>query len=217
MSSRSVTVARTWKETPLLAGVTLDAPPELRAAHVHPGQVVAARPADRPEDKAVHLALANVPGEPLELLAAPSAVESLRLAPGAVILLEGPYGRGFPLELARGKDVLLFAVGSALAPIRPLVELIRAERGEYGRVSLYVGALADDAFPYRARFDAWKRDRIDVVPVLDPRWVQDVFAEDPLELEDAVAFVCGMQAMMDGVTEVLGRFGLTAEHVHRNW
>lgn len=218
MSTNTVQVSRIWQETPVLSGVLLEAADAIREAHVLPGQVIAARPVDDPEAKPVYLALASCPGDShLQLLAGAPAVEKLTLSPGMQLAIEGPFGKGFPLDEAQGKDVLLFAVGSALAPIRPLVELIRRERADYGLVSLYVGALAEDAFPYRSDYDAWKRDRVDVIPVLHPRFVQQVFEEDPLDLDDAVAYVCGMPEMMDGVTDTLGRFGLAKEKVHRNW
>lgn len=219
MTTNTVRVVEVWRETPVLTGVRLDAPDPVRARHVRPGQVIAARRAEAPDAKPVYLALASVPGARyLELLAGPAAVEQLGLvAAGAALEVEGPMGKGFPLDEAVGQDVLLFAVGSALAPIRPVVELIRSARGEYGRVSLYVGAMAEDAFAYRGDYDAWKRDRVDVVQVVHPQFVQNVFADDPLDVDEAVAFVCGMPEMMDGVTEVLARFGLPSERVHRNW
>ena len=209
-------VARTWPETAVLTGALLDASEGVRAEHVAPGQVIAADV--EAEDGEVYLALASAPGDPqLELLVARPAAERLGLLEGATLRIRGPFGKGFPLEAARGRDVLLFAVGSALAPIKPLVEMIRRERAEYGRVTLYVGALDEHAFAYRGQYDAWMRDRVDVVKVRDPEWVQNVFAADPLPVDDSVAYVCGMTEMMDGVTEVLGRQGLPPERVHRNW
>ena len=40
-----------------------------------------------------------------------------KLGPGAVVGLRGPYGRGWPIEQARGRDVLLVAGGLGLAPL----------------------------------------------------------------------------------------------------
>ena len=215
MSLREVTVARTWRETPVLQGIVLDAPPVVRAEHTKPGQLISV-PA--PDGSDAYLALASTPGaDALELLVTDRVCADLGFSEGRALGVAGPFGPGFPLESARGKDVLLFAVGSALAPIKPLIEMIRADRSAYGRVSLFVGAVSDEAFAYRDRYEAWMRDRVDVVRALHPQWVQDVFAADPLPLDDSVAFVCGMSAMMEGVTETLSRFGLDREHVYRNW
>jgi NAD(P)H-flavin reductase len=119
--------------------------------------------------------------------------------------------------MAEGKDVLLFAVGSALAPMRPLVNLIRAKRSDYGRVVLYAGARTADDFPYRKEFDAWKRDRIDIVCSVSKPWVQDMFKADPVPVDDAVAYVCGMKEMMDAVTATLVDAGMPAAKIGRNW
>lgn len=204
-------VARVWPETDTLLGVYLEVEAPARQQHVRCGQIVVVEPD-------VYLALASVPKAPqFELLVAPAAVEALDLREGASLKFRGPVGPGFDLEPAVGKDVLLFAVGSALAPIKPVVEAIRLRRGEFARVSLYAGALSESALAYRGVYPAWERDRIDVTTVLDPSFVQDVFDADPQDLSDAVAYVCGMPAMMDGVTEVLGRHGLSSDLVFRNW
>lgn len=215
MSTRDVTVARVWAETPGLTGVRLEAGAEIRADHTVPGQVLAAH---APDGGKVYLALSSVPGaDQLELLAAPGAVERLGLSPGQALAVEGPFGQGFPLAPALGKDILLFAVGSALAPIRPVVEMIRRERADFGQVTLYVGAMDEKAFAYHQDYDGWMRDRVDVIKVTHPEFVQNAFAADPLPVDDAIAYVCGMNEMMDGVTETLGRFGLAPERVLRNW
>lgn len=215
MSPRTVTVDRLWPETPLLTGVRLESPDAVRKDHTTPGQVIAVETAD---GKKTYLALASAPGDAqLELLVAPNGMEQIGLHRGQTLTIEGPFGTGFPLDRAVGKDVFLFAVGSAMAPIRPLVEMIRKSRSDYGRVCLYVGAMTPDGFAYGSWYDHWSRDRIDIVRVLHPEFVQDAFASDPLSVDDCEAYVCGMKEMMDGVEAVLARFGLDPSRVHRNW
>ena len=36
---------------------------------------------------------------------------------GSEVLVRGPYGRGWPMAAARGKDLLLVAGGVGLAPV----------------------------------------------------------------------------------------------------
>ncbi len=214
MTIHQAKVSKTWAETDTLTGVLLEVSDEARAQHQHPGQIIVVKAGE----KKVYLALASEPGAAqLELLVAPGGVEQAGIKQGATLEIEGPMGKGFPMEPAEGKDVLLFAVGSALAPIRPIIEMIRKNRSDYGRVNLFVGALSEEAFAYRSEYEAWRRDRIDVTTAIERPWVQEVFAEDPLALDDAVAYVCGMNEMMDGVTETLVKFGLPAEKVFRNW
>src|SRR5262245_4200059 len=112
-------VARSWDETPAFRGVVLDAP-ELAAAHERPGQYV------KLESDAGKgfFALASAPGAPLELLVkkgAPFADALAALPVGARIAASAPAGQGYPVRDHSGQDVLLFAAGSGIAPIRSVV------------------------------------------------------------------------------------------------
>ena len=61
-----------------------------------------------------------------------------RLKVGDLIGVRGPLGRGWPVETARGRDVVLVAGGIGLAPLRPLLYELIARRSEYGKVVLAV-------------------------------------------------------------------------------
>jgi anaerobic sulfite reductase subunit B len=41
---------------------------------------------------------------------------------GDAIFLRGPYGNGFPLDQFSGRDLVIVAGGSGLAPVRPLIQ-----------------------------------------------------------------------------------------------
>jgi NAD(P)H-flavin reductase len=60
--------------------------------------------------------------------------------PGTVVAVRGPFGRGFPLKLYPGQDLLLVAGGLGIAPIRSLLLAVVARRAGYGRVTLLFGA-----------------------------------------------------------------------------
>ena len=63
-----------------------------------------------------------------------------KLSAGAVVGLRGPYGRGWPIELVRGRDVLLVTGGLGLAPMRMAIRCLTADRGSFGRLILLHGA-----------------------------------------------------------------------------
>ena len=63
-----------------------------------------------------------------------------KLAAGAIVGLRGPYGRGWPIEQLAGRDVVLVTGGLGLAPMRPVVRALLANRSQYGRVVLLHGA-----------------------------------------------------------------------------
>lgn len=207
------------QETPNLKSVVLEVSAEVAARYERPGQVVAFQPEDGPDAKPLYIALASRPGEAraFEVLLGPPAAARLDSREGAVWRFTGPFGAGYPLDKARGKDVLVFAVGSALAPLRPLIWSMLADRAAYGAITLYMGAHTDADFPYATDMKAWEEAGVTVRRSISKPWVQDVFRGDPPALDNTFAFVCGMNEMMEGVTLALTEAGLPAEQVGKNW
>ncbi len=149
------------------------------------------------------------------------------LRPGATIDYDGPGGPGFPLEHARGRDVLLVAAGSGLSAIRAVVDVLLDERAAYGRIALFYGQEREDDLAYAAHRQAWAAAGVDVTECLhgdEPRWsgargfVQDVIiARGPgVRPEAAVAYLCGMPGMIEGVREALEPLGLPSERTYLN-
>jgi NAD(P)H-flavin reductase len=155
----------------------------------------------------------------------PLADALMRLEPGAEVRSTRPEGRGFPLVLARGKDLVLFATGSGISPIRSVIESIRAERSAYGRVTLFFGARTPQAFAYEDELHQWEAAGIRVVRTVSQPgasgwqgltgYVQAHLGEE--SVEGALAFVCGQSGMVQGVMDALRTRGLPREAIHLNY
>lgn len=62
-------------------------------------------------------------------------------APGQTITIAGPYGQQFLLPRDNSVNLLMFGVGTGIAPFRAFIKHIFEERGEWnGKVRLYYGA-----------------------------------------------------------------------------
>jgi len=75
--------------------------------------------------------------------------------------LRGPFGSAWPVEAARGSDVSLVAGGLGLAPLRPAIYRILAERERYGKVLLLYGTRSPEDILFRRELEEWRR-RLDV-------------------------------------------------------
>jgi NAD(P)H-flavin reductase len=135
-----------------------------------------------------------------------------RLGPDDAVGLRGPYGTGWPVEAAAGRDVVILAGGLGLAPLRPLLYRLLTERERYGKIVLLYGTRSPTDILYRREIEGWRRrldmevevtvdhapadwrGNIGVVTTLIPR-----AGFDPLH---GIAMVCGPEVMM--------RFGITA-------
>jgi NAD(P)H-flavin reductase len=220
-----------WDETPALRGLRLELPPQLACVHERPGQVVKVH--TQAGDAYFALAAAPSPTGIVELLVkrggrvADAAIAAA--LPGGTLEVSAPFGKGFLVEEARGRHVLLFAAGSGIAPIRALVQHILAHRERFDRVTLFYGQRLGGDFAYTREHLDWERGGIRVVlcpsreheawPGVRGR-VQEVarslaFGGSPPE--SSVAFVCGMTAMVDDVKATLARAGIPPERVHLNF
>ncbi len=141
--------------------------------------------------------------------------------PGTILGVRGPFGRGWDVESARGRDVVIVAGGVGLAPLRPVVLAVLADRPAYGKVVLIAGARTPEDFLYRDEFGDWARS-IEVVRTVDrpaPGWTGEVgFVTEPLARLSAVpgrtvAFLCGPEPMMRFSAQVLLRKGVSAADI----
>lgn len=226
-----VRVLDAWDETRGLRGIRLAMPFTFARGHERPGQVVKVKVAEGEG----YFALASAPAvEPrADLLlkrgqpVADAAIAAAR--PGAGLDVSAPFGKGFPWEEAHGKDVLLFAAGSGIAPIRALLQHLVASRGEFQRVTLFYGQRHQAEFAYANEHLEWERQGVRVVlcpSKEDEAWpgvrgrVQEVarsLALGGAVPGNSVAFVCGMTAMVAEVRATLAQAGVPPQRVHLNF
>lgn len=162
-------------------------------------------------------------GLELTIRAAGAATSFLtRLRPGASLALRGPLGRGWPVEDAAGRDVVIVAGGIGLAPLRPVIEAILRERARFADVRLYLGArtprdrlFVEELDALAARSDVLVRVTVDRA---GPEWlgrvgiVTQLFQTVQGTGADATAFICGPERMMAATANVLGDLGVPREH-----
>mgnify|MGYP001317179867 CR=1 FL=1 len=209
-------VIKIKEESTGLLAATLEVAADVSAAYSKPGQYIVLHP--KASEKPVFMALASAPGHTeLELLIGQPAADKLQFTEGSTVRIDPPAGNGYPVDLAKGKNVILFAVGSGMSAIRSLIEYIRANRDEFRNVDVFLGAHTEESHPYRQHDEAWAADNISIHRTTSRPWVQDVFRNSSVSAENAVAFVCGMKEMVTGVTEALTDAGMDAELIRQNY
>ena len=141
-----------------------------------------------------------------------------------ILRMEGPYG-SFYLRDDGDKPLLLLASGTGLAPIKAMLEQLRAQASTRP-ATLYWGARkrADLYLLDWAREQAEQLDWLRFVPVLsepDTDWqgrtgfVHRAVMEDLPDLSGHEVYACGSPAMVDAAREdFLGLCGLPEEAFH---
>lgn len=146
------------------------------------------------------------------------------LAPGDPVGVRGPYGTGWPLDAATGRDVVVVAGGIGLAPLRPVVRRLVADRHRFGRVALVAGTRTPDDLLFAAELTRWRsRFDLDVEITVDAApagWrgdvgvVTELLPRVPFDPEGAVALACGPEVMMRVVARHLLTAGVGADRIH---
>jgi NAD(P)H-flavin reductase len=143
------------------------------------------------------------------------AMQALRK--GDRLGVRGPYGNAWPVEEARGKDVLIVAGGLGLAPLRPAIHHLVANRAQYRRVGLLYGARTPEDMLYPRELERWAAKDVWVQTTVDRRqigWsgnvgvVTSLFRNLSLDPACTVAMVCGPEVMMRFAIRDLAALGL---------
>lgn len=146
------------------------------------------------------------------------------IEPGAFIGVRGPYGKGFPLELMKGKDLLFIGGGIALAPLRSLINYCLDNRHEYGKIEIIYGARSAGDLVQRVELlENWPRfsdTRVYLtVDVASPDWEGNVgFVPAFLEQLNPspagkVTITCGPPVMIKFVLQSLAKMNYQPENI----
>jgi NAD(P)H-flavin reductase len=143
---------------------------------------------------------------------------------GDTIGVRGPYGSSWPVEHARGDDILIIAGGIGLAPLRPAFYHVLAHRRDYGRVTLIYGARTPSDLIYRKQLESWRGQfGLDVQVTVDTAsrdWfgpvgvVTRLLPSARFDPGDTTAMLCGPEVMMRFCTRDLEARGVPGDHVH---
>lgn len=138
--------------------------------------------------------------------------------------IRGPYGKGYPLDIFSGKDILIVGGGVGLAPLRSLLFSLFSEMEKYNKVALRYGARTPADMVYKDAIPKWSKiKKVDVVTTVDvegPGWkgnvglVTTILKDLPVALNKAVAIVCGPPIMMKFVTLKLLDLGFRPEDIY---
>jgi sulfhydrogenase subunit gamma (sulfur reductase) len=101
-----------------------------------------------------------------------------KLREGDEIGIRGPYGKGFPIRILEGNDLLLIAGGLGLAPLRSLITYVLDNRRDFGKVHLLFGCKEPKEMLFSDELEKWN-ERTDLhyactVDRAAPEWAGNV-------------------------------------------
>jgi sulfite reductase subunit B len=138
--------------------------------------------------------------------------------------VRGPYGKGYPLDDFKGKQIFIVGGGVGLAPLRSLLYALFHRADEFNGLYLRYGARTPNDIIYKEQIPTWReKHNLDVVLTVDKAengWkdnvgvVTTILEEIPVDLNNSVAVVCGPPIMMKFTTFKLIEKGFAHKDIY---
>ena len=137
---------------------------------------------------------------------------------GDKIGLRGPFGKGFPYEELKGKDILIVGSGVGLAPVRTMIIRIIENKKDFGNLAIIASATSYEGLVYKE--DLLKWSEIDGVKVLyalsKPTdkvdayvgYINDLLPDLGLEWKKTASIICASPRRIKAVAEDLIKLGM---------
>lgn len=80
-----------------------------------------------------------------------------KLKVGDMTGIRGPYGKGFPVRMLEGNDLLIIACGLGIAPLRSLIRYVFDNRENFGKVHILYGCRNPGTMLFLDEIKDWKK------------------------------------------------------------
>lgn len=138
-----------------------------------------------------------------------------------IIGVRGPYGKPFPLEQFKNKNLFFIAGGIGMAPLKSVLDYCLNHTGDYGRLTLLYGSKTPEDICFSRELARWRQKGIDCCLTVDEGaedWkgkiglVTGLLEEISIGEKD-VALVCGPGIMIRFVLQKLLTNGMKGENM----
>jgi NAD(P)H-flavin reductase len=147
-----------------------------------------------------------------------------RLKKGDILGVRGPFGTHWPVEDAEGRDVVIVTGGIGLAPLRPALYHLMAQREKFHKIVLLYGARTPEDILYRRELERWRsKFDLEIQVTVDrgtPDWrgnvgvVTTMIGRAPFDPTNTVALACGPEVMMRFAVMEFQRRGLPLQRIY---
>jgi len=154
-----------------------------------------------------------------------NAIHNLKA--GSKVGIRGPFGGGcYPVEQAKGKNLVFICGGIGLVPQRSFIKYAMDHRDDYGSVTVLVGTRSSDERFFHSELSDWAgrddMELLETVDVADDGWegnvgvVTTLIPQIEAELVDAHVFICGPPIMYKFVLIALAERQIRHERIYVN-
>lgn len=143
----------------------------------------------------------------------------IKLLPEDNFYIRGPYGNGWPLNLLKGKKIILIAGGMGIVPLRPLIIRLLSQRIK--NISLFAGFKTSENILFEEDLLDWRK-KIDVQVATEYSnpsfWgekglITDLIVKHHFKARKSIVFICGPEAMCPYCNDMLFKKGIKEDQI----
>ncbi len=146
---------------------------------------------------------------------------------GDMVGLRGPYGKGYPIEKWKDKDILIMSGGVGMAPTRSLFLTLLHDIDNYNSITFLAGARTPKDMIYKQNIDEWREiDKVNIIRAVDKIPEGEIWCDEncclvtklidkiDIDPKDNPVIVCGPPIMMKFSTMDLLKYGYTDKDIY---
>ncbi len=142
---------------------------------------------------------------------------------GEILGVRGPLGNCFPMDGMKGKNVIVLGGGIGGAPLRPVINTILENRGDYGRFTILWAARDPSLLVFTDEYETWRSapdtelhltvDKGDETWTGNEGLITQLLEQVAPSPENAITVTCGPPIMIKFVTLTLSKLGFSLDQM----
>jgi sulfhydrogenase subunit gamma (sulfur reductase) len=145
------------------------------------------------------------------------------LEAGDTMTVRGPLGNAFPMAEWEGKNIVTVGGGIGQAPLRPVINYVRANRDKFGELQVVYGARTSKDLCFQTELGDFTAEGTAChlsVDIEEEDWphfvgfVPTLLMEVSPSPENAIAVCCGPPIMIKFVMQNLEKLGFTPDQIY---
>jgi NAD(P)H-flavin reductase/formate hydrogenlyase subunit 6/NADH:ubiquinone oxidoreductase subunit I len=138
--------------------------------------------------------------------------------------LRGPFGKGFPYEELKGRDLIIIGSGVGLAPVRTTITRVIENIEEFGKFVIIGSAMSYEGLTYKDDLIAWNdMPGVKVLYALsNPTtivnahvgYINDLLPDLELDFENTSAIICASPRRIKAIAKDLLKLGMKGTDIY---
>jgi len=138
------------------------------------------------------------------------------------MFVRGPLGNGFPLGELKNKNIMMFAGGTGIVPLKAMIDYIRSHQKNFDKIQFFYGAKNPENIFFQKELGSYRKFAEILLTVEAPsnNWEENIglvtslISKKTVIADNSAALLCGPPVMYKRVAEKLQKLGFENKKIY---